>query len=634
VVVVEGEVHSCGLGRRARGGAVFEALLQDESGMIICRWYNAPYLKDIIRRGDRLVVRGKADRVRSGVVIQHPEFEHVVDESEDVSLNMGRIVPVYSLTEGISQRIMRRIVWNAVSDYSGRACDALPDALLARRGLPDIRWALRMVHFPEEPGEAEQARRRLAFEELLYMQLVLARRKLQTETQLKGWAHRCPGRLKERFLQSLSFPLTRAQQRVISEIERDLKSPRPMHRLLQGDVGSGKTVVAVCAVLQVIESGAQAALMAPTEILAEQHGRVLKSFLEPLGIRAPLLTGSIQGEEREHVLRALERGRSQVVVGTHALIQEGVRFRRLGLVVIDEQHKFGVAQRGLLYRKGICPDVLVMTATPIPRTLAMTVYGDLDLSVIDEMPPGRRVVKTEVAGEAKLPSILRLVVREAAAGHQSFVVCPLISPSDKVEAHSAVRLFEELRGGPFKGLRSGLLHGQMSSQQKESVMEMFRDRKLDVLVTTPVVEVGVDVPNASLMMIMSAERFGLAQLHQLRGRVARSRHQPYCFLVVGRGSGEALERLSVLAHTADGFRIAEEDLRIRGMGNLLGSQQWGQFRLRVADLLRDTRILHEAREEAFALIRQDPGLVMPAHRLLGARTREFARMGGGLADVG
>ena len=634
MVVVQGIVRSCGVGHRAKGGTVFEALLQDETGMIVCRWYNAAYLKDVIHSGDRLVVHGKAQRVRNGVVIQHPEFEHLSDASEDASLNMGRIVPVYSVTEGLSQRIMRRIMWNAVSAYSDQVREALPDTLRMRRSLPHIQSALRTVHFPDDLGEAEQARRRLAFEELLYMQLVLVRRKLQTETDLRGWAHLCPGRLKEKFLKSLPFQLTRAQERVISEIERDLKSPRPMHRLLQGDVGSGKTVVAVCAILQVIESGAQAALMAPTEILAEQHARVLKSFLEPLGIRAPLLTGSVEGGQREQILRALERGRTQLVVGTHALIQEPVRFRRLGLVVIDEQHRFGVAQRGRLYRKGVCPDVLVMTATPIPRTLAMTVYGDLDLSVIDEMPPGRRPVKTSVIREKDLGRTYAFIRDQVGEGRQAFVVCPLVSESEKVEAEAAEKVYEELWCGELAGIRLGLLHGQMDAEDKERVMANFRRGRLDVLVATPVVEVGVDVPNAAVMLILSAERFGLAQLHQLRGRVARSHHQPHCFLHMGRASAEAERRLALLAQTNDGFRIAEEDLKLRGMGNLLGKEQWGRFRFRVADLLQDGAILAAARREAEALIREDPALNLPEHRLLAARVKEFERRGGGLAGVG
>jgi len=633
-VVISAVVVSCNAGMYRSGKAFFEALLRDESGAIRARWYNAAYLQEHIRPRDHLVVHGRVSRLRGYLVIQHPEYEHLSDGGSDASLHVGRVVPIYPLTEGISQRVMRRILWNAVETYAGQVAEALPEGLRSRLDLPHITAALRQIHFPEEPTAARKARFRLAFEELLYLQLALAMRKARAETELEGIAHLCPGRLKQRFLASLGFGLTTAQKRVISEIEKDLRAPRPMHRLLQGDVGSGKTVVAVCAMLQVLESGAQTALMAPTEILAEQHARVLKRFLEPLGIRAPLLTGSVSPEESQRIRRGLSRGRIQIVVGTHALIQGRVEFRRLGLVVIDEQHKFGVAQRATLYGKGKCPDILVMTATPIPRTLAMTLYGDLDVSVLDQLPPGRRPVKTSVIGEKDLGRAYAFIRDQVGEGRQAFVVCPLVSESEKVEAEAAEKVYEELRCGELAGIRLGLLHGQMDAEDKERVMGNFRRGRLDVLVATPVVEVGVDVPNAAVMLILSAERFGLAQLHQLRGRVARSRHQPHCFLHMGRASAEAERRLAVLAQTNDGFRIAEEDLKLRGMGNLLGKEQWGRFRFRVADLLQDGAILAAARREAEALIREDPALKLPEHRLLAARVKEFERRGGGLAGVG
>ena len=438
-------------------------------------------------------------------------------------------------------------------------------------------------------------------------------------------AHQAAGILRQQFVESLPFKLTGAQLRALTEIRADMEKPRPMHRLLQGDVGSGKTVVAACALLDAIECGAQGAVMAPTEILAVQHFRTFARYLSPLGISIKLLVGSMSETEKISVRASVADGRTKLVVGTHALIQDRVVFKRLGLVVIDEQHKFGVEQRGLLYEKGAHPDVLVMTATPIPRTVAMTLYGDLDISVMDEMPAGRQEIVTRVIKESQLPKAYEFIRQQVGKGRQTFIVYPLVSESDLVELKSARTMFEELKEGALSGLRLGLLHGQLPSDQKESVMQQFRSGQLDVLVATTVVEVGVDVPNANVMLVENAEQFGLAQLHQLRGRIGRGAHKSFCILENGGGGLDAWKRLKTMEATTDGFRIAEEDFKIRGMGNLLGREQSGLPVLRVGDPIMDEKILKEARQEAFTLIESDPAFENPKYESLRRRARKLYR---------
>jgi ATP-dependent DNA helicase RecG len=607
---VGGSVVSCAWIQPRFGKGYFDAVLTDGAGFVRCRWFSARWMEDQLRPGDRLIAFGKVARRKGDVILQHPDYEIIRDDEEDPasrdSLHMGRVVPIYGLTESLPQRVLRRIAWNAVQRFAPLAEEVLPGETLRRWNLTGIREALVSAHFPDSVPDAERARRRLAFEEFLGMQLVLVARKIRTERWVTGMAHKAEGHLMRRFLESLPFALTGAQLRAIDAIRADMEKPRPMHRLLQGDVGSGKTVVAACALLNAIECGAQGAVMAPTEILAAQHFKTFTGYLSPMGLSVKLLVGSMSESDKVGARAAIADGRTHLVVGTHALIQDRVMFKRLGLIVIDEQHKFGVEQRGLLYGKGEHPDVLVMTATPIPRTLAMTLYGDLDVTEIDEMPAGRQAIVTRVIREAQLPKAYDFIRQQAAKGRQAYIVYPLVAESDLVDLKSAEAMFEELNGGPLCGLRLGLLHGQMPADAKESVMQQFRAGRLDVLVATTVVEVGVDVPNATIMLVENAEQFGLAQLHQLRGRIGRGAHRSFCILESSGGGLDAWKRLKIMEETTNGFRIAEEDFRIRGMGNLLGREQSGLPMLRVGDPLMDERILREARQEAFTLVESDP----------------------------
>ena len=460
------------------------------------------------------------------------------------------------------------------------------------------------------------AHKRLIFDELFYFELAMAL-KHKGHILEEGIAFQTRGELSGRFLSILPFGLTEAQKRVIGEIHGDMARPSPMHRLLQGDVGSGKTVVSMAAMLTACENGYQAAIMAPTEILAEQHYRNIARWVESLGLRAALLLGSMRSAEKKEVARQIENGEIQFVVGTHALIQEGVEFRKLGLVVVDEQHRFGVVQRAALRAKGSKPDVLVMTATPIPRTLAMTVYGDLDISVLDEMPPGKKPVKTKVFFEKERPRVYEIVRKEIVKGNQVFIVYPLVTESEALDLKDATRMAEHLQKDVFPELRIGLVHGRMKGPEKDEIMKSFNDGRLDILVSTTVIEVGIDIPQASLMVIEHAERFGLAQLHQLRGRVGRSDIPSYCVLMTGhKGSENARKRLRIMEQTTDGFRIAEADLEIRGPGEFMGTRQSGFPDFRVADILRDGRLLNDARTEAFQLVEKDPRLERPEHAAL------------------
>ncbi len=653
---VQAEIVSCGYVRPRFGKPFFEAILKDASGLGRCRWFNAPYMQDQLKVGDSLVIFGKVSMYKGWPVFTHPDFELARDDHEE-SIHVGRIVPLYSLTENLPQRTMRRIAWNAVQLFAPSAEEALPAEMLERLKLMGIREALAQVHFPDTLEAAARARYRLVFEEFLCVQLVLVARKIHAEQFLVGTAHVAKGAVRRNFISSLPFELTAAQQRVLKEIEADMQKPRPMHRLLQGDVGSGKTVVAACALLDAIECGSQGAVMAPTEILATQHYKTFSKYLEPVGIRMVLLTSDMAAVDRRRALAGLQSGEIQLAVGTHAILEERVVFKKLGLVVIDEQHKFGVEQRGALYGKGEQPDVLVMTATPIPRTLAMTIYGDLDVSILNEMPKGRQEIVTRVIGEDKLPQAYDFIRKQVAKGRQAFLVYPLVSSpeaagavdesgppeamkthfeftSPKAELKAAEDMYRELKEKVFKAERLGLLHGQMKPADKDAVMEKFRAREIDILVATTVVEVGIDVPNATVMLVENAERFGLAQLHQLRGRIGRGAHKSFCVLQGTPTSLDSWKRLRVMEETIDGFRIAEEDLKIRGMGNLLGREQSGFPTLKVGDPLGDSEILLDARKEAFQIVSGDPQLKDPRYERLRARARALYRLVGPFVKVG
>jgi ATP-dependent DNA helicase RecG len=603
---------------------VFEVVLRDSSSTLKAKWFKGSfaYLRNTFKPGLRVILTGDARLYQFELEMIHPDFE-VLEEGEDTHLHFRRIVPIYSETEGLGQKHLRRILLHAVEDYARYVPGPIPRDICERQGLIDIIDAVRNVHFP---GQEEDIRmldemrsaqhKRLIFDELFYFELAMAL-KHKGNVLEEGIAFRKAGDLSGRFLSILPFGLTAAQNRVIEEIRSDMAKPSPMHRLLQGDVGSGKTVVSMAAMLRACENGYQAAMMAPTEILAEQHFRNIRRWAKALGLNTVLLLGSTRPAEKKDLARQIEAGQIHIVVGTHALIQEGVDFRNLGLVVVDEQHRFGVVQRAALRAKGSNPDVLVMTATPIPRTLAMTVYGDLDISVIDEMPPGKKPVKTKVFHEKERPRVYEIIRKEVVKGNQVFIVYPLVEESEALDLKDATRMAEHLQKDVFPELRIGLIHGRMKGQEKDEIMKSFNDGRLDVLVSTTVIEVGIDIPQASLMVIEHAERFGLAQLHQLRGRVGRSDIPSYCVLMTDhRGSENARKRLRIMEQTNDGFRIAEADLEIRGPGEFMGTRQSGFPDFRVANILRDGRLLNDARTEAFQLVEKDPQLGRPEHAVL------------------
>lgn len=585
-------------------------------------WFNQYRMKATFDAlmGKRIVVYGAVKRAYAAVEFSQPEWEPLDDESAGGSvdsLSIGRIVPIYPSTEGVSQRLLRKIAHAALSTYAGAVPETLPEVLRENRNLTGIIASLWGIHFPETFTELEAARRRLAYEELLVLQLLLAERRQEAAGELGVAFSDVSSPLRE-FRDILPFSLTDAQNRVVSEIAADMAAPRPMNRLVQGDVGSGKTAVAMAAMAIAVRNGYQATLMAPTEILAEQHLRGVRNALEEMGIRVDLLTGSRPAKEKAAVRERVASGETGVVVGTHALIQDSVTFRRLGLAVIDEQHRFGVLQRAALTGKGgdVMPDVLVMTATPIPRTLTLTVYGDLDVSIIDQLPPGRKPIKTHWKKVTDKESVYNGVRKLIQEGRQVFVVCPLVEESEKMQARAATELASHLAQHVFPEFAVGLLHGQLTSDGKDAAMHAFRVAETQILVATTVIEVGVDVPNAAVMVIEDADRFGLAQLHQLRGRVGRGAHASYCILIADPKTADGIARMRVMTETADGFRIAEEDLRLRGPGEFFGVRQSGLPTLKAADVLRDVEILKEAREDAFLIIEQDSHLASRENRFL------------------
>jgi ATP-dependent DNA helicase RecG len=633
---VVARVLSCDVTRRGPR-RTFVAALEDESGAIVARWFNQPYLNTVLKVGTRAVVSGEVrfDRFSRRLELANPAFE-VLREQEAVELvHAGRVVPEYSSVGELSSRRIRRFVKTALDAFLGDLPEPLPAWVLRKRALPGVRDAVAQAHFPASVERAAEARSRLAFEEFFLFQVMVGVRRKRAASETPTARFEWNDAEHARLLASLPFALTGAQERVLLEIRRDLGRPASMNRLLQGDVGSGKTVIAAALMHQAAVNGCQAAIMAPTEILAEQHHRSIGRLLGPLGDRVVLLRGGMKPAERDAALAAIESGEARVVVGTHALIEEGTRFRRLAVVVVDEQHRFGVVQRAALRAKGGSPDVLVMTATPIPRTLALTVYGDLDVSVLNELPPGRTPVATAVRDEAGRSRVHDFLRAQIAEGRQAFIVYPLVEESDKVDLAAATDMYEKLRASVLKGVEVGLVHGRMRPEEKDAVMERFKDGSVKALVSTTVVEVGVDVPNATVMLVEHAERFGLAQLHQLRGRVGRGAHRSYCILMVGAGaSDEARERIQVLADTNDGFAIAERDLELRGPGEFLGVRQHGLPRFSVADLARDADLLAMAREDAFELLARDPEMSGPETRAVLATLSTRFRDATSLIDVG
>ncbi|MEE8317773.1 MAG: ATP-dependent DNA helicase RecG, partial [Candidatus Omnitrophota bacterium] len=524
-------------------------------------------------------------------------------QKED-SVHMGRIVPIYPLTENLNQRWFRNVLKFTVDNYIDGILDSLPYDMKRRNNLMALKEAVRNIHFPVSEIVLEKARYRLIFDEFLLLQTGIALKRARIKIDLDGYSHDIEGPLIDRFKKMLPFEFTGSQSRVIREIENDMKSPMPMNRLLQGDVGSGKTIVALYALILAVQNRYQGALMVPTEILAEQHYRNIKALLKDLDVKVVLLSGDLRPDERNRRRHMIETGEADIVIGTHALIQGAVRFKRLALAVIDEQHKFGVMQRAFLKSKSTNPDILVMTATPIPRTLALTVYGDLDVSIIDEVPPGRGDIKTLYFEEGNRKKAYMLAADEVKDGRQAYVVYPIIEDSERSDLRAATKMHKEL-SALFPDLKVGLLHGRMSSADKEKVMRDFKDGNIDILVSTIVIEVGVDIPNDSVMIVEHAERFGLSQLHQLRGRVGRGKYLSYCVLVADPKSDEAKNRIEAMLRTQDGFKIAEEDLEIRGPGEFFGTRQHGLPELKIGNIVRDSDILEIAKAEAFSLIKKD-----------------------------
>ena len=616
---------------RGRPRMPLVVMIRDVSGFLNCAWFNQPYLARVFKRGQRLIVHGRVQPYGRGPLQMLVKDYEVAEDGPDEMLHTGRLVPVYPLTEGLTQRPLRRLMKRLVDGWADQLDDPLPERVRAGRALLPLPQAIRGAHFPETQEEQAAAHRRLIFDDFFLLEVGLAIRR-HREGRRRGLAMNPPGALVRRLLASLPYTLTAAQERVWGEIRTDMAEPYPMSRLLQGDVGSGKTVVAALAILTAIEAGYQAALMAPTEILAEQHMITLSQLLGPLGVRVVLLTGAVKGKARQEAVGAVEGGQAACAIGTHALVQGSVGFKRLGLAVIDEQHRFGVAHRAALRGKGESPDVLVMTATPIPRTLALTLYGDLDVSVLDELPPGRRPVVTVARGESRRRGIYDFLRKQIGEGRQVYVVCPLVEESEASDLRAATEMAERLQREVFPDRRVGLIHGRLGIQDKERVMREFKDGAVHVLVSTTVIEVGIDVPNASVMLVEHAERFGLSQLHQLRGRVGRGSWKSYCILLAGSSSEDAQRRIAAVTGTNDGFRLAEVDLELRGPGDFFGTRQSGLPEFRVADLLRDGAMLEEARREAFALVHADPQLTASEHR--GLRGALLARWRGKLDLAG
>jgi len=599
-----GRVISKGIIPTRKGLRIFQAVLKDDSGMIEASWPGQPFLDRTIEKGDIMLLTGTV-RFFHGRQLQPREHIHL--GKDDDGVKGGRVLAVYPATEGMSFKIIRGIIDTHLDALLRLVAEYLPPDVLHLAGVPALREALAMVHRPQSIEEGTRGRSRLAFEELLFVHILHRRANAVVRQRRSGIAFVNKRKLTTALKDNLPFTLTDAQTAAVREIVGDMCSDRKMHRLLQGDVGSGKTVVALFAAMLALENGYQAAIMAPTELLAEQHARTFTTLLKPLGIEPVLVTGSLGAKVRKLAAAKLASGEPLLAVGTHALVQNAAVFGKLGFVTIDEQHRFGVEQRAAISAKGESPDVLLMSATPIPRSLALTLYGDLDVSTLDERPAGRQPVTTVMRPESARDRVLQFVARETASDRQAYVVYPVIEESEKTDLKAATTMYEQLSAGPFAGRAVALIHGRVPAEEREKTMRAFRDGKIDILVSTTVIEVGIDVANATVMLVEHPERFGLSQLHQLRGRVGRGADASYCILL-GDVGDEAAERLSVFVGTDDGFEIARADLRLRGMGNLFGEEQSGAATFRIADPVRDEALGVKAREAAEMLLDRDPDL--------------------------
>jgi ATP-dependent DNA helicase RecG len=634
-VTIIGEVVAKDLIRYGKK-QIYKVRMKDGGGYFECVWFQgAKYFKEIFNQGEFYAVSAKPVLTKYGhLQFVHPDFDRLAEKESKEFMHTGKIIPFYRVPKdlraaNLGDFSLRRIINNAVDNYSEKIQETLPEHIVSQKKLLDLNSTIKNLHFPDSEDTLNTARYRIKFEELFYFECMVALRKAIIKKKRKGTAYKIHSEPLKIFLDSLPYQLTTAQLKVLSEIRKDLESEEPMNRLLQGDVGSGKTIVALISMLIVITNGFQAVLMAPTEILADQHFKRLSKMLEPLGINVSVLIGGQKKSERTRILNDISTGSTKLIIGTHALIEENVEYDRLGLIIIDEQHRFGVVQRSKLIRKGIQPDVLVMTATPIPRTLSMTIYGDLDTSIIDEMPLNRKPVKTYLRGENKLNDVYKFIVDKSKVGYQAFLVYPLVEESEKLELKAAETYFNDLTENHLKELNVGLIHGRMSWQQKENVMLDFAEKKYDVLVSTTVIEVGIDIPDANIIIINDAFRFGLSQLHQLRGRVGRSDKQAYCILITKNEfavktnqfnfrfdylSEEQIEknksiiRLNAMLKYSSGFDLAEVDLKLRGPGDIFGTKQSGLPELKYADVVTDYNLLIEARDTAFEIILDDPSL--------------------------
>ncbi|MGV8059327.1 MAG: ATP-dependent DNA helicase RecG [Smithellaceae bacterium] len=604
---------------------ILEITISDNTANLTAKWFKGQtsYLLGFFKKGANVIFTGLVTPNYVGRAMIHPDYEILDENDEENLLNFKRIVPIYSETEGLHQKYMRKIMHQVLTNYARYVISPIPPDICRKRNLIDLQTAIRAVHFPEVNENPEDynlqrsaAHHRLIYDEFFFFQLGMAIKKSGRILE-QGIHFKTQTNSLEKFFSNLPFSLTDAQNRVTGEILSDMSKATAMNRLLQGDVGSGKTVVSMAAMITACANSYQAALMAPTEILAKQHYRNIKEWAANLGWKIVLLTGSMNAADRKEALEQINSGGANIIIGTHALIQEDVDFHKLGLVVIDEQHRFGVMQRATLRNKGIDADVLVMTATPIPRTLAMTVYGDLDVSVIDEMPPGKKAISTTVMGENKRNKVYSIIAGELARGHQAFIVYPLVEQSENLDLKDATNMAAHLQKDIFPDYKVGLIHGKMKDKEKDAVMQAFQENEIHILVATTVIEVGIDIPRASLMVIEHAERFGLSQLHQLRGRVGRRDIPSSCILLADYARSDvARKRLKVMEKTTDGFVLAEEDLAIRGPGDFLGTRQSGLPDFRIASIIRDARILNDAKEDAFALAARDPFLEKPEHLIL------------------
>lgn len=597
-ITIEGEGT---INRPRKGMSILKVPFRDESTFGQLVWFNQDYIKDSLVVGNEYVINGKYNVFASERQIVNP-----VIEKSNKQDKVGRIVPIYNLTEGITNNEMIKFIRLALSENLNYVNEFLPKSLIDKYGLMNIRDAIFNIHFPSTKNTMMAARQRLVYEELLMLQIALLRFK-QRNTSKEGIKFLHRDEVFE-FINNLEFKLTNSQNKVIKEIFNDMESKKQMNRLIQGDVGSGKTIVAIVAMYKAILNGYQAAMMAPTEILATQHYESISKALGEYNINCKLLVGSLSKKKKEEILEELREGQIDIIVGTHAIIQDNIEFDKLGLVITDEQHRFGVGHRDSLTKKGINPDVIVMTATPIPRTLALILYGDLDISIIDELPPGRKEIETYAVGSDMRSRVYKFIEKQIDQGRQAYIVCPLIEESESLTIESATELYNELKDNVFKEYRVGLLHGRMAAKEKDSIMEGFKSHEIDILVSTTVIEVGVNVPNSSIMLVTNAERFGLAQLHQLRGRVGRGEYQSYCILINEGNSKISRERMRIMQDSTDGFKISEKDLELRGPGEFFGTKQHGLPELKVANLFSDMKILKIAQNDAMELLKRDPNI--------------------------